>query len=305
MPKALTQEDFIMRAASVHGVGRYDYSQVAYRRSIDKIKIICHAHGAFEQEANSHLQGIGCPACGGRPIVKTDSFVTRARAIHGSLFDYSRVEYINMSAKVEILCAAHGPFFQIASQHLVGKGCQKCAITAPLSNQSFISRARAVHGEKYDYTFAEYVNTKIKVIIVCPIHGKFSQAPGDHMNSVGCPGCKNDKIKIQNQLAWIQQAKGKQATLYFIRLYREGESFFKIGITVTELKKRYCSKQSLGGYQYEVLAQHTSPDAIRIYDWEQSIIETFSHLKYKPNLPFIGATECFSSCDEILAIFPL
>lgn len=88
-------------------------------------------------------------------------------------------------------------------------------------------------------------------------------------------------------------------------MHCEDEHFYKIGVTIESVARRYSKSKSLNGYSYEILAQHTSPDAARIYDWEQSILETFAHLKYTPKQAFGGASECFSSCEEILAIFPL
>jgi len=60
--KKSTQQ-FIIDAKKVHG-DKYDYKLVQYKRSCDKVKIICSIHGVFEQEANSHLQGCDCPKCG-------------------------------------------------------------------------------------------------------------------------------------------------------------------------------------------------------------------------------------------------
>jgi hypothetical protein len=64
MAKKLTQEEFLAKAVATHGAGRYDYSQVAYLGTKDKIKIVCPEHGEFKQEAKSHVMGHGCPACG-------------------------------------------------------------------------------------------------------------------------------------------------------------------------------------------------------------------------------------------------
>lgn len=43
---------------------KYDYSNVEYKAWNIKIRIGCPYHGEFLQEANSHLQGNGCPKCG-------------------------------------------------------------------------------------------------------------------------------------------------------------------------------------------------------------------------------------------------
>ena len=58
-----TVEVFIEQCKNTHG-DKYDYSKVVYKKSTDKISISCAVHGDFEQEANSHLQGHGCPTCG-------------------------------------------------------------------------------------------------------------------------------------------------------------------------------------------------------------------------------------------------
>jgi hypothetical protein len=58
-----TQEDFLKRAHDVHG-DKYDYSNTAYISAKDLVKIKCSSHGEFEQTANRHLAGRGCPTCG-------------------------------------------------------------------------------------------------------------------------------------------------------------------------------------------------------------------------------------------------
>ena len=40
------------------------------------------------------------------------------------------------------------------------------------------------------------MNGQTKVIIICPIHGKFLQIPLNHQKGVGCPQCARDKNKI-------------------------------------------------------------------------------------------------------------
>lgn len=55
-------EAFIEKANKVHN-GKYDYSKVNYTGALNKVIIICKKHGEFEQQAESHLQGCGCPQC--------------------------------------------------------------------------------------------------------------------------------------------------------------------------------------------------------------------------------------------------
>lgn len=67
----LTQEEFLRRAELRHN-GFYDYTPTVYTKNADKIKIRCPKHGIFEQEANSHLLGAGCPECGKEKIGQSD-----------------------------------------------------------------------------------------------------------------------------------------------------------------------------------------------------------------------------------------
>lgn len=55
-------ELFIEKASQVHN-NKYDYSLVDYKGNRRKVKIICPVHGVFEQVAQYHLAGNGCPAC--------------------------------------------------------------------------------------------------------------------------------------------------------------------------------------------------------------------------------------------------
>ena len=57
------------------------------------------------------------------------------------------------------------------------------------TKEDFVERARKAHGNKYDYSKVEYINTVTKVCIICPTHGEFWQRPSDHIRGVGCPSC--------------------------------------------------------------------------------------------------------------------
>ena len=57
------------------------------------------------------------------------------------------------------------------------------------TTNEFIYEANIKHNNKYDYSLVEYKNSKIKVKIICPIHGIFEQRPNDHLNTNGCSEC--------------------------------------------------------------------------------------------------------------------
>jgi len=61
--KKLNNDDFIKKSIDLYG-DTYDYSLVNYKKSNEKVKIICKKHGIFEQTPNNHLRGRGCNLCG-------------------------------------------------------------------------------------------------------------------------------------------------------------------------------------------------------------------------------------------------
>ena len=201
MGKKLNTEDFIKRAKEVHG-DKYDYSKVEYKGNSKKVIIICPEHREFEQIPANHLRGAGCKKCATIETHKkqsntTESFIKKAKEVHGDKYDYSKVEYINNREKVIIICPEHGPFKQKPLKHIQKNGCPYCGGTKKLTKEEFIKKAKEVHGDKYDYSKVDYVNSETKVIIICPEHGEFEQTPHNHLNGQGCPNCntcKNSKI---------------------------------------------------------------------------------------------------------------
>jgi hypothetical protein len=59
-----------------------------------------------------------------------------------------------------------------------------------LDTETVIARARAKHGDVYDYVKFVYVNKRTKGIIICRKHGDFEQLPLDHaVRGYGCGIC--------------------------------------------------------------------------------------------------------------------
>ena len=73
--------------------------------------------------------------------------------------------------------------------------------TKRLGSKDFISNAKEIYGDKYDYSKVDYINNKTPITITCPIHGEFNQFPYNHILR-GCPKCglKNMKDKKTKNL---------------------------------------------------------------------------------------------------------
>ena len=120
-----TKEEFIKGARKKHG-DKYDYSKVDYVNKRTKVCIICHEHGEFWQTPSSHLQGKGCPICGGTSTLTKEELIKKARKVHDNKYNYTKVEYVNNKTKVCIICPEHGEFWQTPYDHFYGCGCPKC-----------------------------------------------------------------------------------------------------------------------------------------------------------------------------------
>ena len=57
-----------------------------------------------------------------------EEFIKRSIEVHDDFYDYSKVEYINNSTKVCIICPKHGEFWQRPSDHINHHGCFLCKI---------------------------------------------------------------------------------------------------------------------------------------------------------------------------------
>lgn len=194
-----TVETFVQLAKEIHG-DKFDYSLVKdFHDCRDKVKIICPVHGVFEIEVFQHIKGkkkpVGCVLCDRENKLLKGSDIKK---IIEEKYDYDlsliddegRFRAID---KVKIICPKHGVITKQV-RHLVNEkeGCPKCAKQrdCKYSVQEFIELARAVHGDKYDYSLIKEIETVItRVPIICPVHGKFNQEVRKHLEGQGCRKC--------------------------------------------------------------------------------------------------------------------
>ena len=152
-----------------------------------------------------------------------ENFIEKSLKTHGEKYNYSKVEYINNSTKVCIICPEHGEFWQTPDAHFRGQGCPVCRYINAKKNirkkqgltiENFIERARQIHGNKYDYSKVVYENTDTKVCIICPEHGEFWQTPHHHLQGSGCQVCGRNDLS-ENKLLKIFESNFKNVISQF------------------------------------------------------------------------------------------
>ena len=266
---------------------KYDYKNSIFNGSSKKIDILCKYHGTvFKALVWQHLKGSGCPICATEKSAETirfstKDFITKAKSIHGDIYDYSKVEYVQNRQAIIIVCKVHGEFLQVPHTHTLGSGCTKCR-NERLSDTSeqFIEKAVKIHGELYDYSKVIYKNNLTKVIIGCKKCGDFEQTPGNHLAGKHCRKCRSHGFDVD-----------KPAILYYVKVIRDTQTFYKIGITNKTISERFGRDMQyitvLQSYSYK-----TGKDA---YNEEQKMLLKYKHLRYKQqDILISGNTEMFT-----------
>ena len=160
----------------------------------------------------------------------TEEFITKAKAVHGDRYDYSKVKYINNQTKVCIICKEHGEFWQTPYTHLNGHGCSKCAYKGNrqrhyYSQDEIIVKIKSLFGERYSFEKVVYKAMKVPIILVCHEkdehgieHGEFSMRPDNIFSGKqGCPKCyDNRRSRLQRKTleVFVEEAKKVHGELY-------------------------------------------------------------------------------------------
>jgi len=153
---------------------------------------------------------------------QTKRFIVKARMVHGDMYHYSKVVYVNASTKVIITCVnCKNDFLMTPNKHLSrGDGCKLCSrkkcSDAQRSNvDDFIKKSKLKHVDGsgvpiYGYKNVNYINCKTRVLITCNKHGDFEQIPSNHLWGYGCNQCSNANSGNSQRLTnerFIEQSK--------------------------------------------------------------------------------------------------
>lgn len=170
----------------------------------------------------------------------TESFVDACNYIHGGRYSYDKTEYVRRDKKVIITCPVHGDFEQTSGNHLYGYGCPVCAGVNKLTPEIFISKAKNIHGDKYDYSLITGdISSHRKVAIICPEHGVFEQTPTGHLSGKGCSKCAAQKrAKTNVERYGVRNVMSLQSTLEKIK----AATHKKYGVDYAMQDKELASK---------------------------------------------------------------
>jgi hypothetical protein len=275
-------EKFIREAIKVHG-SFYDYSKSKYTGHQEFLDINCPLHGKFSQRAAIHLSGSGCQVCAGIRMgaahaMTVEEFDSLAKAKRDD-FTYNLSEYKNVTTRMNFICKTHGTTHrQKPTAYLNGDvSCMACRGRIH-SKESFIAKAREIHGDRYDYSIGVYDGTKKNYTMICSLGHIFNQTPHNHTaGKHGCPSCGPCGFDARKD-SWIYVLSSGNIS--------------KLGITnrSAEIRAKSISKSSGIGFK---VVKYYKLDGQFCSDLETKLLRQYRATHKNPIDYFQGSSECF------------
>lgn len=249
-------------------------------------------------------------------------FISRSEEAYPELLDYSKLEYINTSSKVTLVCKQHGDFFVTPNHHLQGKlRCPQCMSIAKgkriskLYQDNFRDLVKKLkdkhkHISVVDYDFSMSLYQKDKsapIAFSCDIHGNFSKPFRNVLHSnCGCNECGKNSLHLPRErkklgnngaINWANLSRDKvlansRAYTYVLRVEENGNIFYKVGVSgVDSFYFRLKAHERNANIKGIVYISEGSMN--ECYELEQFILADTQ--RYTPVKEFVGKTECFKS----------
>jgi hypothetical protein len=97
-----------------------------------------------------------------------------------------------------------------------------------LTTYEFIHKVKSIHGDRYDYSMTNYIDSRTMVDLLCKEHGLFQQKASNHLKGQNCPVCMG-KGK-GNTERFIVAARQKYGDLYDYSMVKYIDNKTKVNI---------------------------------------------------------------------------
>lgn len=119
----------------------------------------------------------------------------------------------------------------------------------------WINQAKEVHGDTYDYSKVNYIDSKTNVEIICSEHGLFYQAPNKHLYGHNCPKCAIVNNTGSNSVLWNFDKSQEERILrrdYFEYKYWRKQTFKRDDYTcqICQIRGGELCAHHLDGYNW-------------------------------------------------------
>lgn len=132
-----------------------------------------------------------------------------------------------------------------------------------MTTEEFIQKAKEVHGDRYDYSKVQYINTKTKICIICKEHGEFLQRANNHIKGHGCHKCAVKASSIPKPRIWTKEKVFEEA-----RKYTTKHLFHK------KSRGAYGAAERNGWFDEMIWFETSNPNKPRV--WSKNIVFEFA-----------------------------
>jgi hypothetical protein len=171
------------------------------------------------------------------PQKKTkEEFIQLSKKKYGEdTFDYSLCVYTLSNVPTTLICKNGHIIHVRPSSHLSNNTRRGCIVCYRLNmidrkskynQQTFIEASQKVHDNKYDYSKTVYSSLYERIIIICKIHGEFTQKAVHHLlNKTGCYHC--GRVKTEESMM-LSEDKIKEKIEKFKKIHNNKYTYGKI-----------------------------------------------------------------------------
>ena len=243
----------------------------------------------------------------------TETFIEKAKTLHGDRFCYSKVNYINSYHKITAHCKKHnldftvdpisfirtkqGPNGQIRN---TGNFCRECKVNTKLTHEEYMSRIKK-YEPYYDLSLVRFESTRKEVSIICRKHSEPISIEARHLSAKGLRLNLCSQCKKENNVGSYTNIKESEDSVFYKIIMEHKESklkWLKIGITSKTTKGRYL--REFPNFNIEVL-EETVASGLEVMEMERSYKKDNKHKRfYVPAyIKFNGFTECYIIDEDI------
>lgn len=184
-------------------------------------------------------------------------------------------DYKGSKEPLVFTCSIHGVQYTNKAYNLIESryGCPKCGLEegarkSRVPYETFLKKATEKFKGKFTYLEDTYKGISTKMQALCPQHGIIDILPYSHLNQeYGCYSCM-----VEASGAYYLD---KPTTLYYIKLIKDNEEYFKLGITTTTLDTRF-NKLHTENVTYQIIATKTFETGILAYHLEQFLLHKYN-----------------------------
>lgn len=217
-------------------------------------------------------------------------------------------KYVLAKTKMEFKCLKCGEIFKSDWDSIShGKGCSYCNGNSVSKNNCFATNApdKIKFFKDKELPYKIRYKTGAYAIFKCPECGfeKEMRISDFRRRGFSCNNCNPDYgVTRNNEIYSVLQAErnkdlwiNKKTYLYVVKMFKENESFYKIGIGYNGAGKRFSDRVNTS-YYFDILFEHemTLYDGIIV---EHELHNYFNEFSYIPKIKFKGYTECFSKIN--------